>query len=484
MVTVKLVAKNSLTLFLLRIFQFSFSAVLSIYTARLLGTVGFGKFTFALSFTTFFLVFADFGLSIFAIREVSRLRGESSERIETLVGNSLLLKAVLSVPVYAAMVGIVNLLGYPDDTKKTVYLLGLSILLESFTLLFTGVFRGLEKMEYEAISYVWEKPIIFLVGVWLLTKGYGIVSLAMLFLGARLLTLLIASLIYATKIQWLKFEKNRFLWKDLMVEILPFGIFLIAGTVYFQIDTIMLSVFQGDEAVGFFESAIRLGMVLMIIPEVFSEALFPAFSRLVYLQQDLTGLYRKALKLMLLVGFPIAVGLSSLADRVICLLYGTEYLPAVPALKLVSLMIGVRFLAYVPGVLLTSIDKQSTRMFVVAICAGVNVMTNLLVIPRWGFVGAAFDTLLTNFILLGSYIFIVWRNGFTLEVCHWNTGMRILASVGILYGFICIFREWSLFALVPVGAGLYTSSLVLLGAVRRDERIIIQRLFASRVNRS
>ena len=77
--SVKRIAKNSAVLFLLRFLQYGFTALFSIYAARLLGTTGFGKFSFAFSYTTFFLVFADFGLSTLINQKVSRYRDATNK---------------------------------------------------------------------------------------------------------------------------------------------------------------------------------------------------------------------------------------------------------------------------------------------------------------------------------------------------------------------------------------------------------------------
>jgi len=53
---VQRIAKNSTILLLARIFQVGFTTLFSIYVARLLGAAAFGKWAFALAFTTFFLI--------------------------------------------------------------------------------------------------------------------------------------------------------------------------------------------------------------------------------------------------------------------------------------------------------------------------------------------------------------------------------------------------------------------------------------------
>jgi O-antigen/teichoic acid export membrane protein len=471
------IAKNSAALFVSRTLQMAFTALFSIYAARMLGTTDFGKWAFALAYTTFFLVFADFGLSIVVNQRVARCRESNPKEIGRLVGGSLFIKLVLVIPVFAIMVGLANLFGHDNDTRDTVYLLGISVLFNSFSVFLAGVFRGLEKMEYETVATALERPLILVVGAWLLVNGKGIVSLALLFLVARLFTLFFAVTIYAKRVRLVSFERDFYFLKELVVGALPFGIFVILGTIYFQIDTIMILLLQDNEAVGLFESVIRLALVLMIIPEAFTEAIFPVFSRSFHLGQDQTYLYHKALKLIAIVGLPITVILLVLADRLILFLYGAEYLPAVPALRLIALMVCVRFLAYVPGVLLSSIDRQTTRVIVVGTCAAINVIANLIVIPRWGFVGAAFNTLLTHIILLCLYIAFVWQSGYSLKVRHLGTMLRILACVGLLFLLIATFRDLSLLMLIPASIVLYCVFLLLLGVVKGDERTVVKGIF-------
>ena len=95
--------------------------------ARMIGVTDAGKYIFALSFTTIFSVFVDFGLTPVLIREIAKDKGKTHRYLSNIVS----LKIILGLVVWAIVILLVNLLGYPPITKTLVYLAGLVMVLDS-----------------------------------------------------------------------------------------------------------------------------------------------------------------------------------------------------------------------------------------------------------------------------------------------------------------------------------------------------------------
>ena len=120
--TVQRIAKNTAALFTAQFAASILGILLSIFIARKLGDVTFGKYFFALAFTSMFTVFSDLGYSTLLIIEVAKDKSQVSKYLN----NTLCIDALLSLVVFALIVIVINLMGYPADTKNIVYLQGLS----------------------------------------------------------------------------------------------------------------------------------------------------------------------------------------------------------------------------------------------------------------------------------------------------------------------------------------------------------------------
>jgi O-antigen/teichoic acid export membrane protein len=151
--TIQTTAKNTSVLAISQVITSILGFFLLIYIARYLGEVGFGKYSFAVSFTTLFVIFADPGISNYIIREPARNKNLTNEYLT----NVSIIKLLLSFLAFAFIVLTINLMDYPRDTTYAVYLFGFYMILTSFALTFRSIFQAFERMEYDAVVMVIEK---------------------------------------------------------------------------------------------------------------------------------------------------------------------------------------------------------------------------------------------------------------------------------------------------------------------------------------
>ena len=140
--TVQRIAKNTAALFAAQVVVAILSLILSIFIARNLGAVFFGKYSFALAFTAIFAVVSDLGYNTLLIREVARDKSQASKYLNNVIS----MRALMSLVNFAFIVITINVMGYPTDTKNIVYLFGVYTLVVSFSAVFKVTFRAFEKM--------------------------------------------------------------------------------------------------------------------------------------------------------------------------------------------------------------------------------------------------------------------------------------------------------------------------------------------------
>jgi O-antigen/teichoic acid export membrane protein len=143
-------AKNTAILFISQLLSYILGFFYIIYSARYLGAEGFGILSFAIAFTGIFGVFMDLGLSTFTIREVSK----DKKLANKFLGNTILIRSILSFFIFLIIVIFVNIFSYPPTIKNVIYIITLSTVLAVSADIFNSIFQSYEKMEFIAIGQI------------------------------------------------------------------------------------------------------------------------------------------------------------------------------------------------------------------------------------------------------------------------------------------------------------------------------------------
>ena len=450
------------------------------YTARYLGAAGFGILSFALAFTGIFGVFGDLGLGPLTVREVARDKSLASKYL----ANISLMKIILVVITFGFIALTINLMGYPEETIKVVYLFGLSVIFMAFTQMFYSIFQAYERMEYQGIGQMVNAALI-LGGVILAIKyGLSVVSFAFLFFIASVIVL-----VYSLAVMKLKFSNSAAsptevmefdwsFWKPTIKEALPFGLSAIFVTVYFWIDTVMLSVMKGDVVVGWYNAAYRMVYVLLFIPSAYFGSVYPVMSQFYESSREsLRFTYERSARYMLAIGFPLGVGASLLASRIILLIYGAQYAPATVGLQVLIWAVFLSFLSHTPMYTLNSINKQRIYTYVVSLSMVLNIILNLVLIPRFSYIGASIATVATEliaFALLFTYGSRLFGNPYRFTLI-----MKIVSSALAMATFVIFCGKFlNLGWLIFIGALIYLGMMLLLRGFSKDELLLLRRLIS------
>lgn len=462
--TVRRVAKNTLSLASAEVITKLLAFVMIIFIARHLQDVGFGKYSFALAFTSFFAIVSDLGLSTLTIREVARDKSLAGKYL----GNILLVKFVLSFVSFLLVVVAINLMHYPPDTTLAVYIAGASVVVTSFNQFFRSIFRAFEKMEYEAVVRVIEKVVVFSLVMCLIYFGYGLIEILSAFLISSVFSLVFSGLIVFKKFAKPKFKVDFSFLKNAIKGALPFGLTAVFVTIYFQIDTVMLSIMQGDAVVGWYNAAYQIIFGLMFIPAAFVGSIFPLMSKYYKSSEEsLKRTYNIGFKYLLIVAIPIMVMGFMFADKIILFLYNLEYAPSISAFRALILVIPIIFLTSLFGPTLQSINKQRIVSYVAGFNALLNVVLNIILIPTYSYIGAAIATVLTEG--LGCILMFYFISRFLTKISIFEDVMKPLFCGSILIFFIYYFKQADWILLCVLGVLLYGTLLYILKLISKED---------------
>jgi O-antigen/teichoic acid export membrane protein len=443
------------------------------FLARYLPVDDLGKYTFAFSFTTIFSVLVDVGLSAILTREIAK----NKEKEENLLANILGLKIILSVAIYALIILLINLLGYLELTKKLVYLTGVIMLLDNFSLTWWGVLRGHENLKYESIGITLFQIIVVSLGGILIWQKANVIYLVSVILLASLFNCIFSYCQMRWRLKLVpKIDFNKRLLKNLLKISWPFALAGIFARLNTQIDTVFLSklgcstIQMCETNIGIYSVATKITLALHFIPLAFTAALFPAMSKLfVEDKEKLVRTFEKSMHYLMIVGIPISIGIGVLAPDFLPKVFGQEFTNSILPLQILMASLSIIFLTFPIGALLNATSRQLRNTLNIGIAVIVNIVLNLILIPFYSYTGAAIASLTSSIIILVLGLIsinkVIKYNKKYLVVNF----IKILISAGVM-GIVLwqLLFKFNFAILTILGVIIYFVVLILIGGIKKS----------------
>lgn len=467
--TVKRVAKNSLVpmglQLLNRLIDFAFAMIM----LRILAPEMAGRYAFAVAFIGYFDILVRFGLGTLLTREVSKDRGHGNKYFSTVT----VLRGLLwfaSLPLMAIVLWIYALAGQmTPDIVAAIAFFALGMILSNLADGFSAVFYAYEKMEYPAAVATATTITRVSLGVLVLLLGWGFVGLAGVSVAANVISATALGILMVRHCFRPHAEWDPGTGKWMLRTSFPLMINLLLATIFFRIDVLLLKPLKGDTVVGYYSAALKYVDGLLIIPQYFTQAIFPLMSRYAVTSRDsLMRAYVLSLRLLLIIALPIAAGMPFIAEGLILLLGGAEYLPdSMIALQLIIWFLPLSFVNSVTQYVLIAIDQQGflTKAFFIGVTF--NIVANLLFIPVFSYQGAAVVTVLSEIALLIPFNYSIRRH---LGSLPWLSMVwRPVAASAVMAAVMWLSSDLYWLLLIPVGGAAYLIALALMGGFRQPD---------------
>lgn len=463
------IAKNTSYLTLALIIQKVISFFYFVLLARFLGLESLGQYYIAISFTTIFAIFIDFGFNNFLTREVAKDQNGASEYLRSVLGMKLLLASSTFI---VALV--VAFFAYDRLLFILISVSALSMVLDSFTSTFFSLARGFHNLKYESIASIIFQLIVLVFGYIALKSGWP-------------LAILLSVLVLASSFN---FFYSRFIVKKrLMIKIRPswqlekikqifniswpFALYNAFQRLFTYLDSLLLGFIAGYGQVGLYQIAFKLIFALQFLPMAFTASLYPAMSA--YWQnnrEQLRASFERALNYLLIISLPIIFGIFALADKLVPLFKaGPE---AVLPLRISIIALFFIFLNFPVGSLLNACDRQRKNTLNMGIVTGFSVLINLLLIPRWGATGASITVLFSNALMFILGLFsmcglINYQPAQNLKILAKALLSALFMALVVWFG-----KQYvNIFFAVIVGGGLYFAGLVISKALKKEDVLSI-----------
>ena len=388
---------NFIMNFILTVSSFIFPIITFPYISRTLLPLGTGRIAFATSVASYATMLGMVGIPTYGIRAVARVRNQQRELNKT-VQEIFFFNAIATLGALALyLVSIALVPRFAED--KTLFLInGVGIVFNLFGM--EWLYRGLEQYRYITVRSIAFKC-LSLVLMFLLvhsTSDYLIYGGILVFatVGANVL-----NFIHARHYISFKLEPNLEIWRHFFPA-LQFFLMAVATTIYTSLDSVMLGMMIGKEAVGYYDAAIKIKNILISLVTALGGVLLPRLSHYIQTEQHeaFKRVTRKAFAFVCFASIPLSTYFIVMAEPAILFLSKEQFLPSVFPMQLVMPTIVLIGLSNLLGIqILLPLGKE--RVVLSSVCWGavLNFALNLVLIPSWGVAGAAFSTLLAELLV-------------------------------------------------------------------------------------
>lgn len=362
------------------------TAVASIFLLRYLGVDDFGRYVTVLSLMAIVSGITDAGLTAVGARELAlRAQGEPRRRLlENLIG----LRLVLTPIGVAAAVIFAIAAGYDSTLVIGTLLAGIGlVMINAQATLMLPLSVELRIFQITVAEVL--KQAVAVVGIALLVVvGASLTPFFTVQIAVGIVLLGVTPWLVGKS--WLvKPAYRRAEWRFLLREALPIAAFLVMNVLYFRILIILMSLLATATATGLFGTSFRIYETLFGLPALVLSVALPVMATAEADRERLRYQLQRMVEVGLIGAAYLVLMVVILAEPLIRLLGGSQYLDAVPVVRIQGIALLAVFLGLVCQFGLIAIRRQGAMAIANGIALAVVIVLGLVLIPLYEEIGAA-----------------------------------------------------------------------------------------------
>ncbi len=432
--------------------------------ARHLHKEGYGEYSLIVVLLMFLNLLVDLGINDIAVREVSK----RWKRFHELLPNLFLLKALLTLMAFGAGILAVHLLGYSSEVRSAARLASWVLFFNAVSSIGVIAYRARLDMKFAVFCDILAETVYLCLILLLIRENASIDAVIRLMVVSRLI-----HAVFMTGILIWKYRPRpgRLAPKtifSLLRQSFVLWLSQLMAVTYSYIDVIMLSKLSGEEAVGLYNASFSLIMYAVFFPVALMNSVFPVMCK--SYGEDLTAfreIMQSAMNILWSAAVPMAVFGMMFAETIIVFLYGKEFIASASALRILIWASAFMFLSVVMPFTFIASHQQNKIIYFGLTGVCLNIGMNLLLIPRYGFVGASIATAATEIMVLGITMVVIFR---FLRFAPSPTVFVKCLLAGALSGLVIhLAHPWGVPASAGLGAIAFLGLYVLLRVFSREE---------------
>lgn len=417
---------------IVRVVGFAVALISIKLLANYLGAFGVGEYNTVTTYINFFIVVADLGLFSVALREISKDPG----RERKIIGNVFIIRLLSALVASAIALVIVFSTQYSNNIKFGVLVGVFFLFFNLMASIYDIILQYRLKMQFSAIAEFLSK-ILSLVALYFVIRAHGNFLWIVATLSLSGLILFITKWAFSRKFVKIGYDFDRRTASWIFGLSWPLGLVFIVNNLFFKLDTMILFVIKGASAVGIYSVSYKILEVTGFIGAYFASSLKPTLSSNIQTQKKyVSEIIRKSILVMLFFSTIISIICIVFSKELILFISNKDFLSGAPALILLSLTLPLIYVDILLGEILIANDSRKLLIRVSIFILLFNFATNLIFIPLYSFMGAAFTTLLSEAVLLGINLYYV-KKIISLNLDYGKLFSIFLVSVAtLIFGFL------------------------------------------------
>ncbi len=437
---------------------------------RYLGVEGYGAYTTIFAYLFFFALLADLGLYIITVNELGRSKlGE-----EKFFNNVFTLRFITAIFLLILASIIIWWLPYSLTIKIGVIVAAVATILNLLDQIVVAFFQNKIDMKRVAIAELVGKIILLGLTILIVFLKGGLILLLVAIILSFIVNLGI-NLIYLKKFIKLRLSFNWQIWQSILKKSWPVAVTTIFSLIYFKADTLLLSILpinptwaiNNEVAVGIYGAPYKILEVLIAWPAIFIGLVSPLLSKSWAKNniEELNRIFQKAFDVLIIVIWPMIVGVLILAQPLMILVAGQAFVKSALVLQILIWAVGIIFLTHLTTYTIIALGQQRKMIKFYIMAAVLAVAAYLIFIPRYAYVGAATITVLVEFFMLITTLYVL-RKRINLKISLLIFSKAMLAA--LVMGLVLFYLiNLNIVLLILIGIGVYLGILYLIGGINR-----------------
>ena len=317
-------------------------------------------------------------------------------------------------------------------SELTVYI-PVFFLLNSFNELLIYILQGFHQYKIIAVSQLVNGLVKFLLILILLAYlGMNVVGLIYAFYLSFLAS--IVTLYFGIPSRKRLMVSRR--WFLEMVKFgFPLGLNRLLSFAFSRVDRLILGAMLSPVGVAYFEVASRIPENGYRLLQSFQSVFFPNMSELISRKNQIEAekMLNNSLRIVTVISAMAALVILLFKEDVVSVLFSDKYLESASALWILTVALSMGSIEYILGGTLVALGKSDKPLKINLLSAMTNVAGNIIMIPIFGFVGAAYATLLARIVANPVYVLFVNKCGLQVNLRKYLTPIVILGACGSVY---------------------------------------------------
>jgi O-antigen/teichoic acid export membrane protein len=394
--------RNTGWMFFGKIASMAISFIATAYIARNLGPTNYGELSYAISFVGLFGFLATLGIDQILYRDIIKFPEKKNEYI----GTALFLRIISAFIAIIICISTAFIFSPKDVSLLLIFIISLSFIINPFQLL-NYEFQAEAKARIPSIISLVIVLILNIIKIIIIFLNQGVIYLA--------LAILLEPILYAIgfiyfKIKFygnlMKLKFNKILAISILKDSFPLIFASAFFAIYARIDQVMIKNMINTESVGLYDAAVRISEIWYFIPNIIIISLFPA---IVNARKNSSNLYYKRIKhlfiIILSISILTALFTSIYSKYLILIIFGSGFIGSLTVLNIyVWSMIGAS-LSFLSQQVLIAENMSKTISISIFFGMIINVILNIILIPKYGMIGAAMATLISYIVPFISLFF-------------------------------------------------------------------------------